>query len=155
MRGTKRLLLLAPTLVTVVLLQSYFWVPTFDDQARGDARRFTRYINATLGDASILNPTLSTDSVSSTINGLVFEGLVDRDADLRFRGRLAESWRIFEEAYLVVEPTQRLGDGTPASADALRARIERAATAGELGPVESVAVVPGATETVEVDAARP
>ncbi len=102
MRSTKLLLLAAPTLVTVVLLQSYFWVPTFKDQAKGDPGRLTRYISASSGDASILNPTLSADSASSEVNGLVFEGLIDRDLDLKFRGRLAESWRISEEAYLLV-----------------------------------------------------
>ena len=33
MRGTKLLLLAAPTLVGLFLLQSYFWVPTFENQA--------------------------------------------------------------------------------------------------------------------------
>lgn len=152
MRWTKVTLLAAPTLVSVGLLQSYFWMPTFRDQARGDARRLTRYINATLGDAAILNPILSTDTVSSEVNGLVFEGLIDRDPDLAFRGRLAESWRIFEEAYLVAEPALRLPDGRPAEAETLRARIQAAAARGELGPVDAVTVVPGTTETVEVAA---
>jgi ABC-type transport system substrate-binding protein len=148
---SKRLLLLAaPTLVSLFLLQSYFWVPTFDDQARGDPRRLTRYINGSIGDAAILNPTLSADSASSEINTLVFEGLIDRDADLSFRGRLAESWRIFEEAYLVAEPTLRLPDGTAASAATLRARILALAARGLIGPVDAVEVVPGATESLRV-----
>jgi ABC-type transport system substrate-binding protein len=100
MRSTKMLLLAAPTLVSLFLLQSYFWVPTFEDQARGDAGRLTRYVVARIGDASILNPTLSADSASSEVNNQVFEGLIDRNLDLTFRGRLAESWRISEEAYL-------------------------------------------------------
>lgn len=152
MRSRKTLLLAAPTLVSAFLLQSYFWVPTFEDQARGDPRRLVRFVSASLGDASILNPTLSADSVSSAINNLVFEGLIDRDEHLNFRGRLAESWRIFEEAYLAADPALRLPDGTPATPEALRARIEAAARRGDLGPLEGVAVVPGATETVTVPA---
>jgi len=155
MRGTKRALVAVPTLVTAVLLQSYFWVPSFEDQARGDARRLTRFIDATLGDASILNPVLSSDSVSSQVNDLVFEGLIDRDFDLRFRGRLAESWRIFEEAYLVADPTVALGDGARADGPTLRARVQAAAARGLLGPVEAVALVPGGTETVSAPAAGP
>jgi peptide/nickel transport system substrate-binding protein len=155
--GSKKLLLLAaPTVVSLFLFQSYFWVPTFDDQVRGDPRRLTRYITATLGDASILNPTLSADSVSSGINNQVFEGLIDRDADLNFRGRLAESWRVSEEAYLVADPGVRLADGAAASPETLRPRIEAAARGGGLGPLERIEVLPGATETVEVpDPERP
>jgi len=150
MRSRKFLLLAAPTLVSLFLLQSYLWVPTFDDQARGDPRRLTRYITATLGDASILNPTLSADSVSSGVNNQVFEGLIDRDENLNFRGRLAESWRLFEEAYLAADPTVSLADGKPATPEALRDRILAAARAGQLGPLEAVDLERGAAETVKV-----
>jgi ABC-type transport system substrate-binding protein len=136
--------------VSLVLLQSYFWVPTFDDQARGDPGRLSRYINGGLGDAAILNPTLSADSASSEINGLVFEGLIDRDADLSFRGRVAESWRISEEAYLVADPALRLGDGAPADPATLRTRIEAAAARGAVGPLQVLEILPGGTEAVQV-----
>lgn len=155
MRSTKVLLLAAPILVSLVLLQSYFWVPTFEDQAKGDPGRLTRYISVSSGDASILNPTLSADSASSEVNNYVFEGLIDRNLDLAFRGRLAESWRVFEEAYLVADPSVRFPDGTAASAAALEARIKAAATRGEVGPVETIETVPGAMETVQIpDPAR-
>ncbi len=124
--SAKTVLILAPTLASVFLVQSYFWVPTFDDQVRGDPDRLTRYIESSIGDASILNPALSADSASSDIEGLVFEGLIDRDRDLSYRGRLAESWRIFEVAYLAVDETQRFPDGTPVGAEALRRRLEGA-----------------------------
>jgi ABC-type transport system substrate-binding protein len=150
MRSKRWILLAAPTLVSLFLLQSYLWVPTFQDQVRGDPRRLTRFISATLGDASILNPTLSADSVSSAINSQVFEGLIDRDADLSFRGRLAESWRILEEAYLLADPAERLADGAPASPEVLAGRIQALARAGQIGPVEAIDVVPPATETIAV-----
>jgi len=57
--------------------------------------RLNEYITASIGDAHILNPVLSADSASSQIESMVFEGLLDRDEDLNFRGRLAESWEIF------------------------------------------------------------
>jgi ABC-type transport system substrate-binding protein len=156
MRSRRLLLLAAPTILSLFLLQSYLWVPTFDDQARGDPRRLTRYINGSIGDAAILNPALSADSASSEINGLVFEGLIDRDADLSFRGRVAESWRIFEEAYLAADPALRLPDGAAAAPGTLRDRIQAAAARGGLGPIEAIEVLPGGTEQVQVpDPATP
>ncbi len=98
----RRILIFAPLVVFVLLLQSYFWVPTYEEQTRGDPERLNEYITASIGDAAILNPILSADSASSTIEGMVFEGLIDRDEDLRFRGRLATSWDIFEEAFFFI-----------------------------------------------------
>jgi hypothetical protein len=98
----KRILILAPAILIIVLLQSYFWVPTYDQQTRGNPERLTTYIAASIGDASVLNPILSADTASSTIESLVFEGLIDRDEELRFRGRLARSWEIYQTAYFYV-----------------------------------------------------
>ncbi len=152
MRSTKLLLLAAPTVVSLVLLQSYFWVPTFEDQARGDPGRLTRYISVSSGDASILNPTLSADSASSEVNGLVFEGLIDRNLDLSFRGRLAESWRIFEEAYLLVDESLTLGDGARVSAKAILDRLSAAKAGGApaLRLVEAMGALPAETLTERV-----
>jgi ABC-type transport system substrate-binding protein len=99
---TKRVLILAPLILSLILLQSYFWVPTYEQQAKGNPERLNQYINASIGDASILIPILSADTASSEIEGKVFEGLIDRDENLNFRGRLARSWEIYEEAYFYV-----------------------------------------------------
>jgi ABC-type transport system substrate-binding protein len=98
----RKILLLMPLLIILFLLQSYFWVPTYEQQSRGNPDRLNHYISASIGDASILNPILSADSASSDINSLVFEGLIDYNEDLRFRGRLARSWRIYEEAFFCI-----------------------------------------------------
>jgi ABC-type transport system substrate-binding protein len=98
----RKILLLTPLLVILFLLQSYFWVPTYEEQSQGNPDRLKEYISASIGDAAILNPVLSADSASSTIEGLVFEGLIDYDENLRFRGRLATSWEIHEEAFFCV-----------------------------------------------------
>jgi ABC-type transport system substrate-binding protein len=98
----RKILILIPLFVTFFLLQSYFWVPTYEEQSRGNPGRLDEYITASIGDASLLNPILSADSASSDIEGLVFEGLIDYDQDLRFRGRLAKSWEIYEEAFFYV-----------------------------------------------------
>jgi ABC-type transport system substrate-binding protein len=98
----------------LILVQSYFWVPTYEQQAKGNPERLNQYINASTGDAAILIPILSADSASSEIEGKVFEGLIDRDEDLSFRGRLATGWRIFEEAYFYINATADIpGRGQP------------------------------------------
>lgn len=98
----RRVLVLVPIVFILFLLQSYFWVPTYEEQTRGNPLRLVEYIEASIGDAQILNPILSADSASSTIQAKVFEGLLDRDENLDFRGRLANHWEIFEEAYFYV-----------------------------------------------------
>jgi len=115
--SVRTVLILAPLLVTVFLLQSYFWVPTYEDQTRGNPDRLNEYITASIGDASILNPILSSDSASSTIESMVFEGLIDRDEDLRFRGRLATSWDIYEEAFFYVNESAEIPGIGHAKAD--------------------------------------
>ncbi|MBL6967168.1 MAG: peptide ABC transporter substrate-binding protein, partial [Desulfobacteraceae bacterium] len=101
---TKRLLILLPTLIILFLIQSYLWVPTYEEQTRGNPNRLNEYITSSLGDATLLNPILSANTASSQIESLVFDALIDRDHELRFRGRLATSWEIFEEAYFCVNP---------------------------------------------------
>ncbi|MGM0568056.1 MAG: peptide-binding protein [Elusimicrobiota bacterium] len=51
-------------------------------------------IRASIGDATYLNPLLSSDSASSDINNLVFNGLVKYDKNLELTGDLAEKWEI-------------------------------------------------------------
>ena len=98
----RRILIGAPIVLIIFLLQSYFWVPTYEQQSKGNPQRLNEYITASIGDASILNPILSADSASSDIGSMIFEGLIDRDEELRFRGRLATSWEIYEEAFFYV-----------------------------------------------------
>ena len=98
----RRVLIFTPIFVILFLLQSYIWVPTYEQQTRGNPNRLIEYITASIGDASILNPILSADSASSDINSKVFEALIDRDEELRFRGRLATSWEIYEKAFFYV-----------------------------------------------------
>ena len=63
----KRLLLLLPILIVVVLFQSYFWVPTFSDQTKGGDERLRQFITGSIGDAQILNPILHADTASGAI----------------------------------------------------------------------------------------
>ncbi len=125
----RRILILAPTLLALFLLQSYFWVPTYEEQTRGNPARLKQYISASIGDASILNPILSADSASSQIESLVFEGLIDRDKDLRFRGRIARSWDITEEAYFYVNEEASIPGLGKADADQVIRFLKKAETA--------------------------
>jgi ABC-type transport system substrate-binding protein len=104
----KRILILAPLLVIAFLLQSYLWVPTYEEQTRGNPERLNEYITASIGDASLINPILTADISSTQIEGMVYEGLIDRDEELRFRGRLATSWEVYEEAYFFVNKAARV-----------------------------------------------
>jgi peptide/nickel transport system substrate-binding protein len=122
----KRLLIIVPSLFVLVLLQSFVWVPTYENQASGNPSRLRTYVEASIGDAKILNPTLNADTASSGIVGLVFDGLLDYDDKLALRGRLATDWKITEEAYLLVNPETRLANGASASARELMSQIQRA-----------------------------
>jgi ABC-type transport system substrate-binding protein len=122
----KRLLLFIPLVLVLLLLQSYFWVPTYENQAAGNPNRLVTYIEGSSGDAKILNPILNADSSSSNIVGHVFEGLLDLDENLDLRGRLATDWQITERAYLLVNPYHRFPDGTEVTGTALFHHIQKA-----------------------------
>ncbi|MFQ5444041.1 MAG: hypothetical protein ACE5EK_05425, partial [Nitrospinales bacterium] len=100
----KRILILLPLGITMFLVQSFFWVPTYEKQAKGNPDRLIRYIYSSIGDAQILNPILSADTASSDIISLVFDGLIDLDENLNYRPRLASGWTQHEEAYLAIDP---------------------------------------------------
>ena len=126
----KRFLILAPVILILGLLQSYFWVPTYETQTTGNPERVLKFIEASIGDAKILNPILNADSASSRIAGLVFEGLLDLDEDLNLRGRLATDWTVTEIAYLLVNEQARFPDGVRVTPQRLEARIKSAMETG-------------------------
>ncbi len=127
----KRLLIIVPLLFILGLLQSSVWVPTYDKQVAGNPDRLRTYVEASIGDAKILNPTLNADSASSGIVAMVFDGLLDLDDKLALRGRLATDWQITEEAYLLANPEKLLADGRPASGAELMGLIQRALNSGK------------------------
>ena len=128
----KRILILVPTLVILFLLQSYLWVPTYEEQTKGNPNRLHEYITASTGDATSLNPIISANTTSSQIESLVFDSLLDRDEELRFRGRLATSWEISEEAYFYLNPQAMIPDVGKANAERV-VRILREAKKGATG----------------------
>ena len=55
------------------------------------------YVQASSGDASNLIPNLAEDSVSSSVTGLVFSGLMRLDKNYNLRPYMAEKWDISED----------------------------------------------------------
>src|SRR5450830_1847768 len=51
-------------------------------------------VEGSIGDASNLIPLLASDSTSHGIAGMVYNGLVKYDKDMKIIGDLAESWDI-------------------------------------------------------------
>ena len=54
-------------------------------------------IVGSIGDASVLLPVLASDSASGDINGLIYNGLVKYDKDIKLVGELAEKWDVSED----------------------------------------------------------
>ena len=148
----RRALILAPTVLILFLLHSYFWVPTYEQQTRGNPDRLNEHITASIGDASILNPILLADSASNDIASLVFEGLIDRDEELQFRGRLATSWEIHEEAFFYVNEIASIPGVGRASAQQVVALLRKvqdedfvanSPVQGSVDNIQEVSILPG------------
>jgi len=95
-------------------------------RAEGDAAKPAygdTFIEASIGEPSNLLPVLASDSASSSINGLVYNGLVRYDKNLQLEGELAESWEISPDNLTItfhLRPGVTFHDGTPlTSADVL------------------------------------
>lgn len=59
-------------------------------------------VNASIGDARTLIPILASDSASSDICSMVFNGLVKYDKDIKIIGDLAESWDILDGGLVII-----------------------------------------------------
>ena len=148
----KKILVFLPLAVTLFLVQSYFWVPSYEEQTRGNPKRLQEYITASIGDASMLNPILSSDSASSEIEDKVFEGLIGLDRDLGYRGRVASSWEVHETAFFAVHDKARVPGLGRVGPEGIKNLLDRARKnpAGlsanlieSLRNIEEVSVAPG------------
>lgn len=129
---TRRILTILPVAVIVVLLQSAFWVPTYDRQDVGGDARLRTFITSSIGDAKFTNPVISTDAASLDIAALVYEGLLDIDENMEWEGALAERWSTSSVATLALLEGRPLADGSVATAEAVQ-RILREAAADTPG----------------------
>ncbi|PJC71623.1 MAG: peptide-binding protein [Syntrophobacterales bacterium CG_4_8_14_3_um_filter_58_8] len=76
-------------------------------------------VEGSIGDASNLIPLLASDSTSHEIAGLIFNGLIKYDKDIRIVGDLAESWEISKDGLVITFPLRkgvRWHDGRPFTA---------------------------------------
>lgn len=80
-------------------------------------------INTSIGEPSILNPILASDSSSFDIIELVFNGLTKYDKDIKLTGDLAENWEVSPDNLTITFHLRKnvsWHDGTPfTSADVL------------------------------------
>ncbi|HKK00874.1 MAG TPA: peptide-binding protein [Desulfuromonadales bacterium] len=80
-------------------------------------------IEGTIGDASTLLPVLATDSASFDVSGLIYNGLVRYNKDLKLVGDLAKSWQISPDKLTItfhLRKGVKWQDGAPfTSADVL------------------------------------
>ncbi len=119
----KRLLLLIPAVLLVVLLQSVLWVPGYESQAWGNPKRLLQFVEGSIGDAKLLNPILNADSASARIASLIFDGLLKLDENLQLGPDLASEWSVSETIYLTVNPNAQFPDGVPVSGAELEKRF--------------------------------
>ncbi len=76
-------------------------------------------VEGSIGDASNLIPLLASDSTSHEIAGLIYNGLVKYDKDLKVVGDLAESWDVSSEGRVITFHLRRgvrWHDGVPFTA---------------------------------------
>ena len=76
-------------------------------------------IVASSGDARTLVPILASDSASSDICGLVYNGLVKYDKNIELVGDLAESWEVLDDGKIILFHLRKgvvWHDGTPFTA---------------------------------------
>ena len=94
-----------------------------DDEVSNEPAYGDTIVMGSIGDASNLLPVLASDSSSSDINGLIYNGLVRYDKNFTIEGELAESWAISDDNRTLtfkLRPDVRWHDGTPfTSADVL------------------------------------
>ena len=152
----KKILIYFPIALSLFLLQSFFWVPTYDKQAVGNPARLVKYVQGSSGDAQILNPVLSADTSSSSINDLVFDGLIDLDQNLKYRPRLAKSWTQFEEATLTLNTAVFLPGGKKSVQDWPDTLLAALQDNKEwMQNLRFIEVVPGKTMQGELEISQP
>lgn len=85
-----------------------------DDRAFGDAM-----VSGAISDARTLIPILASDSASGDICGMVFNGLVKYDKDVKLTGDLASNWEVSEDGRVIIFNLRRdvkWHDGVPFTA---------------------------------------
>jgi peptide/nickel transport system substrate-binding protein len=101
--------------VMCLLCASGTWVRADDGPSHGGT-----IVVGSIGDASNLIPMLASDSASHDISGLIYNGLVKYDKDLRLVGDLAKRWEVSSDRLTITFHLRRgvrWHDGTPFTAE--------------------------------------
>ncbi|MDP2912876.1 MAG: ABC transporter substrate-binding protein, partial [Candidatus Omnitrophota bacterium] len=93
--------------VNILLISAVFFLPLFtgitasaedgQEPCYGDA-----IVVSSIADVRTLVPILASDAASSEICGMVFNGLIKYDKDLRITGDLAEEWEILDGGLVII-----------------------------------------------------
>jgi peptide/nickel transport system substrate-binding protein len=83
-----------------------------------------------------LDPRFATDGQSQRIDALIFDGLLERDAEMNLHGDLAESWEIPDPLTYIfhLRPGVNFHDGTPLTAADVKATFEYMMDAANRSP---------------------
>ena len=86
MRSIRALIYGLPILLLILAVASFICVKSFP------AKIGNELINGTIGDATMIDPVLSSDQGAADLEAFVFNGLVKYDQNLNLVGDLAKSW---------------------------------------------------------------
>jgi len=103
-----------PLIISAVFLFLTVFVNAADEPSYGDA-----IVISSISDARTLVPILASDSASSDICGMVFNGLVKYDENIKIVGDLAQRWDILEGGLVIVfhlRKNVKWHDGAPFTA---------------------------------------
>ena len=106
---SRNTLIIIIIVVLFFIVGGYFLTKTMVDQMKefsnnsgtSEGNYGDMLVDSSTGDASFLNPILAGDSASGDICGLVFNGLVKYDKDIKLVGDLAENWDISEDGLII------------------------------------------------------
>ncbi|NQT23435.1 MAG: peptide-binding protein [Candidatus Omnitrophica bacterium] len=109
------------------LLSAVFFLNTaFSDEDRPDFGGM--FVTAGIGDARTLVPILASDSASGEIVGMIFNGLVKYDKDIKLTGDLASSWEIQNDGLTIIfhlRKNVKWHDGLPFTAEDVKFTYEK------------------------------
>jgi peptide/nickel transport system substrate-binding protein len=93
---------------------------------------------AAITDPDTLDPHKTSNPVSSTIFGYIYEPLVDQDLNNQYVGRLAESWTVSADNKVLTFKLRKgvkFSDGSPLTAEAPKFTFERLQKVGAKSPI--------------------
>lgn len=105
--------------IPLIMLAVFFYTVSGSSAANDEAAYGDAIVIASIGDARTLVPVLASDSSSSEICGMVFNGLVKYDKDVRIAGDLAERWDVSPDGTVItfyLRHNVRWHDGAPFTA---------------------------------------